>query len=105
MTRKIRTLSLAIIILLILVASSSADEINYARYPALSPNGQTIAFTYMGDIWTVSSTGGNAQRLTVHDAEDIRPYFSPDGSMILFSSRRFNNWDVFIIPVEGGTAR
>jgi len=102
-----RSLLPAMILVLIFatIGSIAADEILYGRYPALSPDGQTIAFTYMGDIWTVPSTGGEAARLTVHDAEDIRPQFSPDGKWILFSSRRFDNYDLFIIPVEGGTPR
>ncbi len=83
----------------------SADEVLYARYPALSPDGATIAFTYMGDIWTVPSAGGEARRLTVHETEDIMPHYSPDGSMILFSSRRYNNYDLYVIPAEGGQAR
>jgi len=82
-----------------------ADEVLCARYPALSPDGGTVAFSYMGDIWTVSSSGGTASRLTVHEGDDIRPHFSPDGSYILFSSQRYNNYDVFIIPVNGGNAR
>jgi len=81
------------------------EEAVYARYPALSPDGATIAFTYRGDIWTVSSEGGVARRLTVHEAEDVRPHYSPDGSMILFSSRRYNNYDLYIIPAAGGEAR
>ncbi len=80
-------------------------DILYPRYPALSPDGNTIAFCYMGDIWLVPSQGGTATRLTVHKADDIRPQFSPDGNTILFSSERFNNYDVFTIPVTGGEAR
>lgn len=79
-----------------------SDEILYGRYPALSPDSKTIAFTYHGDIWLVSSEGGQASRLTVHEAEDIKPQFSPDGSHILFSSNRYNNYDLFIMPVSGG---
>jgi Tol biopolymer transport system component len=88
-----------------MAVNAIADEALYARYPALSPDGQTIAFTYMGDIWTVSATGGEARRLTVHEAEDIRPQYSPDGTMILFSSRRYNNYDLFVIPADGGQPR
>jgi Tol biopolymer transport system component len=87
------------------VADSSAAEILYARYPALSPDNSTIAFSYRGDLWTVPSEGGQATRLTVHDAEDIRPFFSPDGSTILFTSNRAKNWDVFIMPADGGVPR
>ncbi len=84
------------------VGNVFADEILYARYPALSPDGSTIAFTYRGDIWTVPAQGGEATRLTVHEAEDVQPHFSPDGSMILFSSRRHNNYDVYVMPSVGG---
>lgn len=87
------------------VVNIEAGEILYGRYPALSPDGQTIAFTYMGDIWTVPAAGGDARRLTVHEAEDIQPHYSPDGSLILFSSRRQNNYDLFVIPAEGGQPR
>ncbi len=100
-------LTLALILLINLFASSVliADDVLYARYPALSPDGQTIAFTYMGDIWTVDASGGRAQRLTVHEAEDIQPHYSPDGKNILFSSSRLKNFDTYIIPAEGGTPK
>ncbi len=79
-----------------------AEEVLYARFPALSPDGRTVAFSYHGDIWTVSSSGGVANRLTAHEADDMIPHFSPDGGQILFSSRRHNNYDIFVMPVEGG---
>ncbi len=99
-------LALSLLLILILIPSESdAKEILYARYPALSPDGNTVAFTYHGDIWLAPAGGGKGQRLTVHEADDIRPQFSPDGKWILFSSSRFNNYDVFIIPVDGGQSR
>lgn len=88
-----------------LAAHASAAEVLYARYPALSPDGKTIAFTYRGDIWSVPATGGEAVRLTLHAAEDIMPHYSPDGLWLMFSSRRFDNYDVFIMPSSGGEAR
>jgi Tol biopolymer transport system component len=93
------------VLLLTAFSVGLAEPIKYARYPALSPDGETIAFTYRGDIWTVSATGGQARRLTVHEAEDIRPQFSPDGQWLAFASRRYNNYDVYIMPAEGGTPR
>ncbi|MFH1698982.1 MAG: S41 family peptidase [Candidatus Zixiibacteriota bacterium] len=96
-------------ILLILLISFTiltiAEDIKYARYPTLSPDGSTIAFSYFGDIWTVPSGGGEATRLTIHDAVDILPFYSPDGKYILFTSWRYNNADVFVMPAEGGEAR
>ncbi len=99
------SLFLGLLGLMIGAVSASGAEVIYARYPALSPDGGTIAFSYRGDIWTVPASGGDATRLTDHEADDIMPHFSPDGKSLLFSSDRFNNYDVFVIPAEGGEAR
>ncbi len=94
-----------IVVNLVIAATVTAAESLYCRYPALSPDGKTVAFTYQGDIWAVPVAGGDARRVTVHEAEDIRPQFSPDGRWLLFSSQRHNNFDVFVIPTTGGEAR
>ena len=70
--------------------------------PALSPDGQTIAFNYQGDIWTASILGQNLKRLTIHEAYDTNPVWSPDGTSIAFQSDRFGNDDVFTINSIGG---
>lgn len=76
-----------------------------AHYPALSPDGKQLCFEYQGDLWTVSSEGGKAARLTVHRAYDAYPRWSPDGHWIAFSSNREGNYDIFLIPARGGEAR
>ena len=75
------------------------------RWPAISPNGNTIAFSYQGDIWKVSARGGEAIRLTVHNGYEYAPRFSPDGTQIAFSGNRFGNDDIFTIPLKGGTVK
>lgn len=68
----------------------------------ISPNGEKIAFTYQGDIWTVSSLGGRADRLSIHEGYESSPLWSHDGDFIAFNSDRFGNNDVFTIPAQGG---
>lgn len=73
--------------------------------PALSPDGTLVAFTYRGDIWTALAGGTIATRLTDHLDLDTIPLFSPDGQWIAFSTLRNGNYDVYAIPVTGGTPR
>ncbi len=78
---------------------------NWFRNPAISPDGERIAFVHAGDIYAVDADGGRAVPLTIHEAFESNPVWSPDGSMIAFSSNRFGNDDVFIIPSDGGAAQ
>ena len=88
---------------LLLTGSAFAEnDPLWMRYPAISPNGEMIAFTYKGDIYTVPTTGGKATQLTTHPAHDTRPVWSPDGKQIAFASDRNGNFDVFIMNKEGG---
>ncbi len=75
------------------------------RHPAVNHNGTMISFSYQGDIWTVSSAGGKATRLTIHEAYEGNPIFSPDGKQIAFSGARFGNNDIYTIPASGGQAK
>ncbi len=77
----------------------------WMRYPAISPDGSTIVFTYHGDIYKVSTSGGEAVPLVIHGAYDLMPVWSHDGRYIAFASDRYGNFDVFIVAVSGGVAR
>ena len=65
-----------------LAATARAETALWLRYPAISPDGSTIAFSYRGDLWRVPVGGGQATQLTVHTAHDRMPVWSPDGSRI-----------------------
>ncbi len=100
----------AFLFLFILVAGCAASAAaqttpSWLRYPAISPDGKTIVFTYKGDLYRVPSDGGTAILLTMHDAHDYMPVWSHDGKSIAFASDRFGNFDVFVMPAAGGTAR
>lgn len=78
---------------------------SWLRYPAISPDGKTIVFTYKGDLYRVPSDGGTAVPLTIHEAHDFMPVWSHDGKTIAFASDRFGNFDVFVMPASGGQPR
>jgi tricorn protease len=77
----------------------------WLRYPAISPDGQKIVFTYKGDLYVVPTSGGPATPLTFHEAHDFMPVWSKDSQQIAFASDRYGNFDVFIIAVDGGEAK
>jgi hypothetical protein len=77
----------------------------WLRYPAISPDGKTIVFTYKGDLYRVAGSGGTATPLTTHEAHDFMPVWSHDGKHLAFASDRYGNFDIFIIPAEGGEAK
>ena len=75
----------------------------WMRYPAISPDGSTIAFAYKGDIYSVPATGGEARQLTTNSAYDSHPVWSPDGTKIAFASTREGSIDVYVMPATGGS--
>lgn len=95
----------ALLVASVVPSAQSADEPLWNRYPAISPDGTQIAFTYKGDLYLVPSGGGTARPLTAHEAHDYMPVWSPDGSHIAFASDRYGNFDLFIVPVSGGEPR
>jgi tricorn protease len=101
-----RTKIAAVVAVLLLIAAAPAQEpIRFARTPDISPDGKQVAFSYLGDIWIVETIGGIARPVTMHEAHDVSPAFSPDGRWIAFTSNRHGSYDVFVVPVEGGKPR
>ncbi|MFC5864342.1 PDZ domain-containing protein [Acidicapsa dinghuensis] len=84
-------------------AAQTADPPLLLRYPSLSQN--SIAFRYADDIWTVSRSGGAAERLTSTSHVTEGPFYSPDGSEIAYSAHVNGNTDVYVIPANGGIPR
>jgi Tol biopolymer transport system component/C-terminal processing protease CtpA/Prc len=95
-------------LLALLAPSTVADAAErgmWLRAPAISPDGRTIAFSSRGNLFKVDAAGGLATALTVGDSYNTSPVWSPDGSQIAFASDRDGNFDVFVMPSEGGEAR
>ena len=95
-----RLVALALACPLLVDAQVSAPT--WMRYPAISPDGQTIAFTFMGDLYRVPTAGGPAIPLTTHVAHDFRPVWSHDGRSIAFASDRYGNFDIYLVQATGG---
>ena len=74
----------------------------WLRYPAISPDGRSVAFSYKGDIYRVAVGGGRAEQLTSHPGYDSRPVWSPDGKLIAFQSDREGSLDVYVMGAGGG---
>jgi Tol biopolymer transport system component/C-terminal processing protease CtpA/Prc len=83
----------------------SQENTSWLRYPSISPDGKAIVFTYKGDLYKVASSGGRAQPLTFHEAEDFMPVWSHDGKSIAFASDRYGNFDIFLMAADGGEAK
>jgi len=73
----------------IISIKSYADNVPlWLRYPAISPDGKSIVFSYKGDLYKVSASGGQAFPLTINEAYDFMPVWSHDGKWIAFASDR-----------------
>ncbi|MBS1668005.1 MAG: PD40 domain-containing protein [Bacteroidetes bacterium] len=68
----------------------------------VSPDGQTIVFDLMGDLYTIPITGGHATSITKGLSYDVHPRYSPDGKKILFVSDRSGADNVWYIDFEKG---
>lgn len=98
-----KLLPLLFISLFIMTTVTEAQEEHLlARTPSIDADGSLVAFSYQGDIWKVPFEGGEARRLTVHEAYEGAPRWSADGSSIAFSGNRYGNDDIFVIPANGG---
>lgn len=83
----------------------NAQETYFQIDPTLTPDGQTIVFSYDGDLWKVPATGGDAFRLTAMQGEETLPRVSPDGKWLAFSATQYGNKDVYVMPIDGGEVR
>jgi Tol biopolymer transport system component len=66
----------------------------------VSPDGKTIVFDLLGDLYTLPITGGKATRITEGLAYDAQPRFSPDGQSIVFVSDRSGGDNVWTMRLD-----
>ncbi|MBL7765027.1 MAG: PD40 domain-containing protein [Chitinophagaceae bacterium] len=71
----------------------------------VSPDGQSIAFDLLGDIYTMPINGGKATCIRSGLAMEVQPRFSPDGKQILFTSDAGGGDNIWTMNVDGSKAR
>ncbi|HET6582787.1 MAG TPA: amidohydrolase family protein [Nannocystaceae bacterium] len=70
----------------------------------VAPDGKTIVFDLLGDLYTLPIGGGEATSLTSGVSWDMQPRFSPNGKLVAFTSDRDGADNVWVVPVAGGAA-
>lgn len=91
---------LAVLVTLLICAAGAAAQTKLLRFPDIF--GDRVVFTYGGDLWTSSTNGGTATRLTAHPGVETYAKFSPDGKWIAFTGQYDGDEQVYVIPSNGG---
>lgn len=101
LTRFAQAFCSALILALAVLAPSRAQaQTRLLRFPDV--HGDRVVFTYAGDLWTASITGGAATRLTAHPGAEVFAHFSPDGKWIAFTGQYDGDEQVYVMPATGG---
>lgn len=92
-----------IVLISVAAAAQESQEGRLMRFPDIYED--KVAFVYGGDIWLASTSGGVARRITEHQGRELFPKFSPDGKWIAFTGQYDGNFNVYVMPSEGGQPR
>jgi len=71
----------------------------------VSPDGQTIVFDLLGDIYRMPIAGGRAELLSGGASWEVQPRFSPDGKLIAFTSDRDGGDNIWVMEADGKNRR
>ncbi|MFK7748064.1 MAG: S41 family peptidase [Kordia sp.] len=102
MYKKIRFLFLFVFVSIVNGQPKIENTAHFTLKPTLTPDAKEVIFSYEGDLWKVSSNGGEAYRITAMEGVETNPSVSPDGKWLAFSSSQYGNSDVYIMPLKGG---
>ncbi|MGX5818594.1 S41 family peptidase [Chitinophaga lutea] len=100
-----RIFTLGLLAALSLPAAAQTPDVYFTTFPALSPDGRTVVFSFEGDLWKADLRDPQAVRLTAMPGNETYPRISPDGKWLAFTGSQYGNPDVYIMPLEGGEIR
>jgi Tol biopolymer transport system component/imidazolonepropionase-like amidohydrolase len=70
----------------------------------VSPDGRSLVFSMLGDVYRLPIEGGRATRITSGAAWDVQPRFSPDGREIAYTSDRDGGNNLWRMKADGSAA-
>jgi tricorn protease len=95
--------TIAILALATSMMQSSASTIEPRLLHQPDILGNTLVFSYAGDLWVSTTENGSiARRLTSHPMGETRPHISPDGKLVAFTGSYDGSPGVYVVPIEGG---
>jgi tricorn protease len=97
------TKSLLALAAIFVLSVTTYSQTKLLRFPDI--RGDRVVFTYAGDLWTASSSGGSAARLTSHPGVEVFGKFSPDGKWVAFTGQYDGDEQVYVVPTSGGEPR
>ncbi len=103
MSRKEIALAVLFAIVVPLALAQQVPEGRLMRFPDIYKD--KIVFSYGGDLWLAARDGGIARRITSHPGQELFAKFSPDGKWIAFTAQYDGNYNVYVMPAEGGDPR
>ena len=71
----------------------------------IMPDGETLVFDLLGDLYSLSISGGQAERISSGLGFDSQPTISPDGEWIAFVSDRSGSNNLWISKTDGSEPR
>jgi len=90
-------------LLLVLISGLVLADTKLLRFPDVHDD--RLVFSYGGDLWGASVSGGTAYRLTSHPGLELFAKFSPDGRYIAFTGQYAGDEQVYVMPAAGGEPR
>jgi tricorn protease len=98
-----RLVLLGVVLFACVGSGQEMQEGRLMRFPDIHKD--KIVFMYGGDLWLASASGGTARRITSDPGRELFPKFSPDGKWIAFTGQYDGNFNVYVMPSEGGQPR